>query len=718
MTDSLDLDLRNCALILIKRRWMIFSILFLALTLAGIYNFMKVPLYRAPLTLQIERTRYTAVPEDIAGETQAEEFYQTQYNLLKSQAMARRVVERLKLTSASLNKLLGTSASIQEPAGSKDEITEALLSDVIEVMPLKNTSLFYIYAKTSDPELSKNIANAWAEEFINFSLLADSQYANVTEDLITQQIKQLQAEVVEKEKLLQNISIQQQVVRLDDNKSINSQSVEQINTALQSAKQETIALEVRSRNLRRTSPYAIPEIMNHPGILALKQQHNELVAEKSSMSNLFKPDYPEVLQLQAKIDQVDENLKTSIRDLYSDILSSAEAAHQQARNQERELENELSAARGQLITAGGKEVSYQQLKLEIDNKKSLLDTLLKTAGETGVSKAAKERKLTTIRIVDHAEIPKTRFEPKVFRNLLFAFLTALLSGICAALLLESMDKSYSEPAEVQQHLKLPVIGLVPHYHFNGNGRKRLLKKFVSDEKPKLKHHQDAIAFYDPQSPVSEAFTAIRTSFLLSFPACPPRTTVVTSSTEAEGKSFVACNFAISLAQLNKRVLLVDADMRNPRIQKILDSENHSGLSKFLTTNMLTSDIIFPSKVRNLSLITSGPRPPRPAELLASQRWDDLIQKLSEEYDHIVIDSPPLIPVADPVILISKAESVLIVIRGGVTSREIVQMAIQKLAHNESKIAGLVLNDLDMSGPYYYLRYRHAYSYKEKPIQEN
>ncbi|PWT93164.1 MAG: hypothetical protein C5B54_02315, partial [Acidobacteria bacterium] len=251
---------------------------------------------------------------------------------------------------------------------------------------------------------------------------------------------------------------------------------------------------------------------------------------------------------------------------------------------------------------------------------------------------------------------------------------------------------------------------------NGSSRQKHLAK---QENPPASPTEaiDLLTHYNPTSVASEAFKTVRTSLLLSFPETPPHTILITSSRPGEGKTFVACNLAISLAQLDKRVVLIDGDMRNPRVHRVWGIRNDTGLSRFLTSDVKAGEVIRPSKVKGLSLITSGSKTPRPAELLSSHRLTQLLEQLKAEFDHVIVDSPPLMPVTDAVILAAKSNCVVMVVHGGVTPRDVVQMAKQKLVKSDATMAGVVLNYIDLTDPYYYYSYYsryYAYRYGEQP----
>jgi capsular exopolysaccharide synthesis family protein len=278
--------------------------------------------------------------------------------------------------------------------------------------------------------------------------------------------------------------------------------------------------------------------------------------------------------------------------------------------------------------------------------------------------------------------------------------------------LEYFDRTIKTSDDVERHVHMPFLGIVPRYVFGEEAENKTpsttsVVKQASHSRPSP---ADLMSLHDPDSMVNEAFRTVRTSLLLSFPETPPHDILITSSRPGEGKTFIACNLAISLAQMQKRVALIDADMRNPRIHHIWNVRNDTGLSGFLTSDAPLEDFLIPSNVEGLSLITSGKKTPRPAELLSSSRMDHLIEALRKDFDHVIVDTPPLMPVADSFILAAKCSCVVMVIHGGETPREVVQMARQKLEKSDAVLAGAVLNSIDLNDPYYYYSYFSNYPY--------
>lgn len=722
-----EINLREYFLVVVKRRWMILTIVLFIVTITGIYSFLQTPTYRSSATLYIDRGNYNIVP-DVVSEQYSyqgyDNFFRTQYKLLKTKTLGERVVQRLNLTPADLADPKDKSKFKPAPTPEALERERKALADqlltMVEVNPVKDTTLCEVAFVAKSPKLATALANAWVDEYVEYSISTRYEYTQKADEMLLDQIQSLQKEIAAQQKLLQDYSSDKQVVKLANDESMSSQTLEDLNKSLSEATQARINAQVHYQDLSSHGKQAVPDVMNNAVVIQMKNELATLERTYTDKSKVYKPDYPEMVGLKNQIDQTNQRISKEEDDAYSKVLSAAHAAYTEAANREKALLSQMDSAKRSTIESNRKEFSYDNLKVELDNKKALLDDLLKKQSETDVSANVAEKKATTIRVVERAEMPTGIYAPNISHNIYFSLLMGLIVGVGMAFLLEYLDSSLKNGEDVVRLTQLPFLGIVPTYMIGDDNAKG-----KDNAKAVVKHEDvnrspseatDLLTLYNPNSIASEAFKTVRTSLLLSFPEAPPKTILITSSRPGEGKTFVACNLAISLAQLDKKVILIDADMRNPRIHRVWNMKNEIGLSRFLTSDVKASEVIHPSKSKSVNLITSGIKTPRPAELLASKRLGKLLEELDVEYDHIIIDSPPLIPVADSLILSARVNCVILVIQGGVTPKDVVNMAKQKLAKSEAVMAGVVLNNIDLTDPYYYYRYYTNYGYgygKEK-----
>ncbi|MCI0411186.1 polysaccharide biosynthesis tyrosine autokinase, partial [bacterium] len=501
----------------------------------------------------------------------------------------------------------------------------------------------------------------------------------------------------------------------DNSKSLSSEELTGVNNSLAAAKQERISAQVRYFAMKSARRESIPEVNQHHSVSRKREEYVKLQTEYAEKARIYKENYPEMIRLRNQLEVVQKSLEPAVEQAYREVLGVAQAQYQTALAKEQALQGQLEGAKRNSVEAGQKERPYDRMTMEIENKKQLLTLLLQKQNQADVQADVQEKSTPTSRIIELAELPKEIFTPNIKKNILLSILAGVLGSLALALLLEYFDRSLKTPEDVETHLQLPFLGLVPHYlpsHHNGNNNssKALAKKETATETSIDKYIPYRLSMNDLNSSASEALKTLRTSLLLSFPGRPPRTVLITSSRAGEGKTFIACNLALTLTQLEKRVVIVDADMRNPRLHKVWDLKNSTGLSIYLTSDVSAASVMRPGPSERLSLISSGPKTPRPAELLSSTRFEELMTELQKTFDFVIVDSPPVLPVTDSVIIASRVDTVLMVVRGGATPRDVVKMAKKKLSKSNSTIVGTVLNAIDLTDPYYYYRYYTEYSY--------
>ena len=712
-----DIDFRHYLLAIINRRWMIITLTVITVVAAAVYSFFQTPVYRARAVVDLSPPNLYIILPDSASQSmfvRNEAFTNTQVRLLKGKTLALNVVRKLGITAGDI-KVSKRELDAKSEDDAIKEIANRLLK-MITVTPVQETSLCDIAFVTPDPRLSMRLANAWAEEYVASRMDSMQQYTRTAEQLLMEQVKSLQQEIGDKEKALHDLSFQKKIIKVDKNHSMVSEKLQQVNGALTEASRSRIDAQIRYQAVRSTSRDSIPEVLHHPLVIQKKNEFAALQRQYSDKSKIYKGDYPEMVRLHDQMEQVNKELTQAYEDAYQEVLATARGEYQEASIKEGTLKSQMNQALQDNAQSSREELDYDQIQMEIDNKKGLLAMLLQKQNQTDVSAQMQEKAVPASRIIEYAEVPKFIYSPNITRIMLLSLLVGFGGSIGFALLLEHFDRSLRTPEDVEQQLHLPFLGMVPHYALDGgNGHHHSSKpKEIApvtnngDEKAVDRYVPYRLSVSDLGSSASEALKTVRTSFLLAFPGSPPRSVLITSSRAGEGKTFISCNLAVALTQLNKRVILIDADMRNPHIHKVWNIPNDRGLSIFLTSDVPIASMMQPSPVPTLSLMASGPKTPRPAELLASERFGDLLRELESSYDFVIVDSPPILPVTDSVILASRVQSVLMVVRGGVTPRDVVKMAKKKLSSSNGVIAGTVLNGIDMADPYYYYRYYSDY----------
>jgi succinoglycan biosynthesis transport protein ExoP len=719
-SEERDVDLRHYLLTIINRIWMILTITVLAVLGATIFSVFQTPLYRSKSVIDLSSpTMYITLPDSASSPLyfRDDSYLNTQYRLLNGKNLANRVREKLNLTETDLEKGIQKSRDKKKSNNGKseEEVEQSIntqLLKMIHVTPVLETNLCEIAVTSPDPKLSQMLANTWAQEYVEQSLSAAQAYTRKAEELLMEQAKDLQRDIGEKEKLLHEYSLKEKIFKVDSHKSIANEALTGLTTALTTSTQERIDAQIRYQAIRTSRRETIPDVISNPLVTSKKQEMIRLQNEYEEKSKIFKPDYPEMIRLRDQIAGAQKGMDGALQEAYTAAMADAQSKYQQALLKEGTQKKQIEDAKLQSVEMGNKERPYDQILMEIDNKKQLLELLMKKQNSTDVSANVQEKTTTSTRIIEDGDLPKSPYSPDIKKNVFFAFLGGFIGSIVLALMLEYLDRTLKTPEDVEDHLHLPYFGIVPHYMIdtgNGNnGSSKALARQTVTQGVIDKYIPYRLSFTDSASTASEAIKTVRTSLLLSFPGGPPRSILITSSRAGEGKTFTACNLAIALTHLDKRVVIVDGDMRNPHIHRVWEQENKIGLSVYLASDAPLAAVVNPSPLDNLFTITSGPKTPRPAELLASSRFQELIRELENSFDFVIVDSPPILPVTDSVIIASRVNGVLLVVRGGATPRDLVKMAKKKLSASNGVIAGVVLNGIDLTDPYYYYRYYSDY----------
>ncbi|MDO8941794.1 MAG: polysaccharide biosynthesis tyrosine autokinase, partial [Desulfobacterales bacterium] len=405
--------------------------------------------------------------------------------------------------------------------------------------------------------------------------------------------------------------------------------------------------------------------------ISLKDKAMQMIREQTVKGGKFGPKHPEMVALKQEI----QNLSALKQKEIQNIVDSLKANYDIAQKQELALRESLRASEGETIGRDKIAIQFQALQQEAESNRQLYDLLLKRLKESNVSN---ENRTVNIYIIDRAEVPTSAAKPQKARGIMIALALGLGLGIGAAFFAEYMDDTVKSPEDVKKRFGVSYLGSVPRFEF----------------RPKGKKVSDLLVLTDPKSHVAEAYRGLRTGILFSTPDHSPRVILMTSAVMSEGKSAAAANIALVMAQAGERTLLVDLDMRRPRLHKMLEVANEKGISNVLVGDGEWRSFVRERAVRNLHFISSGPIPPNPATLIASERMKKLIREWTEAYDRVILDTSPIAAVTDPVLLSRLVDGTVIMIHTGVTNRHIIASAINQLRDVQSPLLGAVLNDVD------------------------
>lgn len=723
-------DFREYGHIIQKRRWTILTILIITVSIVAIGSFFIEPQYKATAVIQIEREnpKLLSFEEIYALDSSQQTFYQTQVRLIKSRTLAKKVIDKIDFAKSSqpsffskinlmqkIKELIPYSFD-QAKKEKKDPYAPIINNflDRLAVQPDRNSQIINISFIHGNAQISANAANAVADAFIESNLEAKYLTAKQAYDFLNVQIKELMNDIALKEQEIQKYAQEKEIVSLDNNENITVQQLVELNTEYTRAQTKRIEKESIYKSVINGSADSIPEILNNNLIQELKTQYARLESEYAEKSKKFKAEWPEMIQLKSKLDKVKQRLDKETYDIVRKVRNGARAEYETALKQELSIKNMLDQQKTKTTDLHKNAILYNNLKTEVDNKRALLQSLIKRQNEAGVSAELKDLGSSQIRIVDRAEVPREAFKPNKKLNILMALAIGLMIGIGISFFLEYLDRSLKNKEDVERYIKLPTIGVIPS--LDGNRKSShysyAYEDYLGKEEYKiLPKSIEKIVHASAKSSISEAYRSLRTAILLSTPHSPPKTILITSSQPKEGKTATAVNIAISLAQLNKKVVIIDTDLRKPRISKIFMIYNRTGVSNFLAGTIPPNQIIFRTEIPNLYIIPSGPTPPNPAELLATPKMTSLLEGCKKTFNFIILDSPPLLAVTDAQILANKIDGVVFVVHGGVTPKEAVKLGREKLQN--ANIIGIVLNQINLEQHGYYYQHYYQYYSKEK-----
>ncbi len=712
--------------VLRRRRFVVCLCLSAVALVALVGSYLQVPLYRATATLQIERqTPDILSMGDIArvdyNWAAYSDFYQTQYKILESEAVARASAQRLDLAShpefavepaapsllSRLRALLpGESAPSREPDPTLVAARQVLSR--LEVAPVRNSHLVKLSWVSSDPLLAAQVANAVADAYIQFNMELQYTTSDQASEFLSDQTGTLKKEINQIEESLQRYGESKRIVSIDDASNITLKALSDVAARRTEAQTQLARTEAAYRAILSSSPEALPDVLHSSLIERLKAEYGAYEAQYSEKSSVFKPEWPEMLTIASKMSQARERLDIEIASIARQVTLAAETDYRKALHEVENLDALLRRQEDAAQHLKRDAVEFANLQSEVRKKRETLNTLIARQNEMALATRLKDIQATSsnVRVVDPARAPEAPFRPNKKLNLLLGLVLGLGLGVSAAFLLDHLDNTVRSPAEIPGIVSFPTLATIPRHRPAAAPLGRARRSTVVSSEP-----VDLVAHRDGRAGASEAYRELRTALLLSNPGRPPRTILVTSALPEEGKSATALNLAVVLAQLGRKVLLVDTDLRRPRLHRVFDLPHDRGVSTYLSG--LEADplsLSLPTGVEHLEIVPSGPIPPNPSELLNSSTFVEMTTRyLDAGYDHVVFDSPPALAVSDPVIIGSVVEAVLLVARAGRTPRPSLRLAASKFEGAGIRPIGIVLNDLDAEGAgSHYYRYYGGY----------
>jgi capsular exopolysaccharide synthesis family protein len=692
--------------ILVRQRWIVLAIIAAGVLAAAFINATTVKLYRSTGSMEIAREAARVVNDGDTQPRQAaagQEFYQTQYGLLRSRALAEQTVASLRLADnpTFLYGYRGKKAPANALAGDRKrrELTAAgLLMGHLTVEPVRGSSLVQLSFDSPDPALSATIVNSIAKNFISSNLNRRFQATAYARQFLQQQIETTRQKLEASERALVAYAGQQRIINYEngtsskDQDSSNGASVEStdlraLNDALNAAKIDRAQAEAHYQQAARSAGLNAPESLQDSTVVTLRSQRAQLQSDYQRLSAQFRSDYPQMVALRQQISELDKQLSKQ----GAVVLDSLRAAYQGAAQREADLQGQVNGLKNNVIDLRGRTVQYNTLQRDADTNRALYDALLQRYKEIGIAGGVGTNNVS---VVDTALPSGGPVTPRTSMNLLLGLLLGVLVGGAVAFILEQLDESIIAPHDLERKLGVPLLGSVPR---------------VPDADVSIDLLEDS------KTPLAEAYLSLQTALRLTTSKGAPRVLFVTSSRPSEGKSTTAMAVARNFASLGKKTILIDADLRNPSVHKMMGFANSGGLTNILAGATDINTYIRKGPIDRLSIMSSGPIPPNPAELLAGSNLAHTFERLLNEqgYEHIVVDGPPVLGLADAPLIASYAEATMFVIAARNTHTRTARVSLRRLADVHANILGAVLTKFDAKKIGY--DYGYNYDYGDKRI---
>ncbi len=719
-----DSVLRDYLRVLIKRKWIVLGCIAAVFGGSLVATLRTTPIYDAVGSIAINKP--DPILQSLRDANTMADYYDptdldTEVRILRSDLLALEVVKQLNMdrlpeyggkAAPSSSSLELTTDALQPDSARATALLGSFKAN-LRVMLEPNTRIIDIHYRSPNKELAARVVNTIANTYIEQNFKTRFESTMQASDWLSRQLVDLQMKVETSQEKLVKYQKDHQILGIDDKQNITTAKLDELNKELTAAESDRMQKESVYRLAESGDSESANSTMNgamQDKVTAstsallekLHEQKADLQIQIAQLSTQFGPAYPKLAQLNNQIQEIDTQTQNEMKKVASRLRGDYMASLQRenmlraALEQQKQQQNKLNESA----------IEYSFLKRDFETNRTLYEGLLQKLKEAGVTAGLRSN---NIRQVDIARTPGAPAEPNIPRNLGFGFVLGLTSGIGLAFLLEGIDNTVRTPEQAQVISGLPSLGMIPlGSRTNIEASSRSLSVASSKEVVEL------ITQSRPQSQMSEAYRALRTSLLLTSVGAPPKVILVTSALPQEGKTTTSINTATVLAQKGTRVLLIDADLRRPSIHKTLGIGPRIGLSNVLTGGATLQEATFRSSfLPNLYILPAGTPPPNPAELLASAQMAEILVGLREQYDHIVMDTPPTLSVTDAVVLSPSADAVVLVIRCGQTTKPALRRSREILSQVNARVSGVLLNAVDLDSPdyYYYYEYQGKYGHR-------
>ena len=734
--------------VLRKHRRAVIGVTLAAMILAAIRIIGETPIYTAETTILIEpnaeagSSTLESLIEIETAAANADEYYKTQCAILESRNLAAAVVSDLALdkdalfngqTSADSSPLARWWPGLFGPPPRDAAVTQYKFAPLdptdtempapiapsaavrrylamLKVSPVPDTNLVRLSFATPDPALSAELANA---HVVAYERQQFREHGNQTENaqhFLRDKLAGIKDELQKSEAALNAYrrakGIIPGLISVDGKDAVVLDRLADLSKDLTQAQVARISLEARVASIDKHDYASIPEVSENVTIQDLQKQQDDLYSQAAALSSQFKPDYPPLAKVRAQLDAVEGRLKIEI----DGVVDGIQAQYRQAVEKENELQAEMERQRAETLNLNDAAAQYAILQREVDTNRQLYDAVLTRMKDVAIESGADR---SNVAVINSAEVPTVPTSPRKARDLMLALVTGLSGGIALAFLLEFLDSTLKNPEDAENYLRLPTLGVVPEIASVRNAAPNATQMSgaraltANGTAPALPAADDLVTAYGSYSALGEAYRNLRTALLMSRAGGPPGTILITSATSREGKTVTAVNLSVMLAQLGL-TLLIDADLRRARCHRVLGLDSRIGLTEVLTGAHQLDDAVRPTGIDGLDLLGAGATPPNPTELLGSVRMNQLLADFRTRYQYIVIDSSPVLPVSDALILARAVDGVVVVANGVATPRQQVRAACARLDYARGKILGLVLNRARLNSADFYGYYHEDY----------
>ncbi|MFN7923984.1 MAG: polysaccharide biosynthesis tyrosine autokinase [Bryobacteraceae bacterium] len=726
-----------------NRKWTLLLFALLGVGAAYLISYRQVPVFQARTTMELQEGNATAsiLGKDLGLDSNVNDAYvQTQIRILQSNTLRQRVLQRLKdnhgedVSSTSpppalrplLPGITGTAHVRTEPAAAPSAADAKLAGATVTVRMLGTSRIIEILCDSSEPKMASAFANTLAREYMDSNLEARWGSAQRTSDWLNKQLQDLRVKLEQSETQLQNYTRGSGLILANEQgqDNVQQEKLRQLQAEYSRAEAERVSRQSVYEVAMNTSADTIPQVLDNGRLGALTTKLAELRREMAELSTALTAQHPRVLRIQAQINEVEATFRRE-RDA---IVARIKNEFEQAARREKMLEDAYRKQMQAVSDSSTKAIYYGILKREVETNRRLYDELLQKVKEVGIGATLQA---SNVRVLDPAELPRAPYKPNYMNNLALGLASGLLLGCLFVFTQSYVNRSLNAPGEASYYLNVPELGVIPSSDAvqiqkklpQGDEKNAAgllpLKEGANGNWSPVNESVELVTWQDRPSVLAESYRSTLASILSAKgPKDRPRVILVTSVDRGEGKSTTVSNLGIALAEINQRVLLLDADLRKPHMHKIFNLPNAWGLSNLLRERISLADspieaLVKPTEIEGLYVLPSGPGTVSIANLLYSNRMGELLERVREEFDTILIDTPPMLHLSDARVLGRLAEGAILVIRAGRTTRDAALAAKQRLVDDGINVLGTVLNDWNPKDKNKYGYYRYSYTNDDK-----